>query len=91
MCSIPYLSEKDETIVSEILITLVQNVPMLYDKSVDKYKDKNLRKQKFSDFVDVILQSTGVRVKKGNTNEESFCSPRPHKNSTIEKKDLNKV
>lgn len=60
-----YLSEEDIHTVSELLIDLVSSVPMIYDKTLESYKDTAKRKKKFREFVTAIFESTGIMILSG--------------------------
>lgn len=65
MTVIKYLTNKQEYLVSEILITLVRDVPMFYDKTCNDYKQKHKKDKKFKEFKAVIFDSTEIKIKKG--------------------------
>lgn len=64
MVVISYLTEEEEHTVIQLLITLVQNVPELYVKSFDIYKDPEKRLKKFQDFVPLISRHVKINAGK---------------------------
>lgn len=64
MAVIEYLSEENEHLVVQLLITLVQGSPELYVKSFDNYKDSEKRLQKFQSFAHKI--SSHITINSGN-------------------------
>lgn len=65
MTVIKYLSNKDEHLVSEILITLVRDIPMFYDKKCKDYKNKHKKDKKWRELKTAVFESTGITIKKG--------------------------
>lgn len=61
-----YLNQKQIHIISEILIDyLVSSVPWIYHKTLENYKDSDLKTKKFRDFVAKIHECTGIEILEG--------------------------
>lgn len=65
MAELQYLTKQQKHTVSEILITLVCDLPMLYDKKNKDYKQKDKCDKKWKELRESIRESTGIEIKKG--------------------------
>ena len=64
--TIQNLSKSQEELVSQILITLVQECPWIYSRGHKDYKDDEKKLRKFQEFAEQIEQVADVEIASGN-------------------------
>lgn len=65
MTVINYLTEQEESLVIEPLLTLVSQNPFIFSKGKNEYKFDVQRKEAFENFVERVSVSSGVMIREG--------------------------